>query len=252
MKITMVQSRGHIDDVTQNFYKARMRVDNIQSDIFVFPEMYCSGYVNDESMKPEAVDRLVISMLKQLSARRKSAIICGSPIKTPEGVRNAMLMIEGDEVKTHYKTMLSRDGAFDEEGIFVPGDTPTILQRGDLEFALGFGEELYSSELMEYYAKKGVDLFIAGAAFTKTQMDAAVKVAIGRAVALSMHIMIVNMVGPDSGTDLAGGSVFIGPDGEIIERCTSSSDVREIRIDENWFSDAKSNRGKRSKPKIKF
>ncbi|NLL95236.1 MAG: carbon-nitrogen hydrolase family protein [Thermoplasmatales archaeon] len=252
MKITMVQSRGHVDDVTQNFYKARMRVDNIQSDVFVFPEMYCSGYVHGERMKPEAVDMLVISLLKQLSARRKSAIICGAPVKTPEGVRNAMLLIEGNEVEAHYKTMLSRDGAFDEEGVFVPGDTPTVLQRGDLRFALGFGEELYSCELMEHYAEQGVDMFIAGAAFTKTQMDAAVKVAVGRATALSMHIMLVNMVGPDSGTDLGGGSAFIGPDGEIIERCTDSSDVREIRLEDGWSSEAKSNRGKRKKPKIRF
>ena len=44
MRITLVQSRGLMNDPTVNFFKARMRINNVESDIFVLPEMFCSGY----------------------------------------------------------------------------------------------------------------------------------------------------------------------------------------------------------------
>ena len=47
MKITLVQSRGVVGDTKVNYFKAKMRISNVESDIFVFPEMYMSGYVKD-------------------------------------------------------------------------------------------------------------------------------------------------------------------------------------------------------------
>ena len=37
MKITLVQSRGLVNDPKVNFFKARMRINNVDSEIFIFP-----------------------------------------------------------------------------------------------------------------------------------------------------------------------------------------------------------------------
>lgn len=253
MKITMVQSRGHVDDVKQGFFKARMRINNIDSDIFVFPEMYCSGYVSDKArFRLDVMDTLVISKLKELSTSRNCAILCGCPVDDDGKMRNSMLFIVGQDVVRHDKTCLTVDGLFDEEKVFVAGNTPTLLEHKGVKLAIGMGEEVYSEELMEWYASKGADMIVLSSAYDKRQMDRAIKVAVARAAEHSIYVMMVNMVGPDSGVEMGGNSVLIGPDGEILERCTGSSDVREIRTEDSWFTEAKAGRVKRKKPKLKL
>ena len=50
MKITLVQSRGVVGDTKVNYFKAKMRISNVESDIFVFPEMYMSDIPISPSM----------------------------------------------------------------------------------------------------------------------------------------------------------------------------------------------------------
>ena len=79
MKITMVQARGFVDDPMTNFFKARMRVNNVDSDIFVYPEMYCSGYVSDRKrMRPDKTTGLVVNNMKALAEKRDCGIVFGA------------------------------------------------------------------------------------------------------------------------------------------------------------------------------
>ena len=82
MKITLVQSRGLVNDPTVNFFKARMRINNVDADMFILPEMFCSGYVSDENtMRLKDLDDKIVNKLAELSVQRGCAIICGCPRK---------------------------------------------------------------------------------------------------------------------------------------------------------------------------
>ena len=63
-----------------------------------------------------------------------------------------------------------------------------------------------------------------------------------RASENSLPVILCNMVGPDCGVNLIGRSKFIGPDGNIIEGCTESSDVRVLEVDTEMLKEAKKNR----------
>ena len=243
MKITMVQARGMIDDPVSNFFKARMRINNVDSDIFVYPEMSCCGYVKEiKRQQASKIDAAVVNKLKDLSVKRNCAIICGCTRIYDEKNYNTLLFINGNEITEHQKTLLSRDGVFDEDEVFTPGKKPTMVKYKDLTIGLAMGQELYSPELFRYYAEKGADIVICISAFTDRQMDRIEKILPARAVENSMYIILDNMTGNDPGINLAGRSKFVAPDGTFTETFTEGSDVREIMLDEDALIKAKNER----------
>ena len=243
MKITLVQSRGLIMDPTVNFFKARMRINNVESDMFILPEMFCSGYVGDENrMKIDDLDSKIVSKLSELSVNRGCAIICGCPVKEDGRIYDCALLINGKDITPYRKMILGSDGAFDETQVFTPGNRPMIIDHMGLSIGMSVGDDLLSPELYKYYAENGVDLLICISAFNEKQMDRFDKIVMSRAAENSLPVILCNMVGPDCGENLIGRSKFIGPDGSIIEGCTESSDVRVLNVDVDMLKESKNSR----------
>ena len=251
MKITLVQSRGLVNDPTVNFFKARMRINNVDSDIFVLPEMFCSGYVDsEEKMRIKDLDSKIVQKLSELSVQRGCAIICGCPVKEGDDIYNCAMVINGKEITPYKKMILSDDGAFDETKTFKTGNQPMIIDHMGLNIGVSVGYDLLSPELYKYYAENDVDLLICISAFNEKQMDRFDKIVKSRAAENSLPVILCNMVGPDCGQNLIGRSKFIGPDGSIIEGCTESSDVRVLNVDVDMLKESKKNR--KVLPDLKF
>lgn len=233
MKITLVQSRGVVGDTKVNYFKAKMRISNVESDIFVFPEMYMSGYVKDvKSVNFPTMKVLAIDPLKELSHYSGATVICGCPTKNDDDTySDCALIVDGRKTYTYAKMALRADNVTDETANYVPGSEPVIISRGGLSFGLTVGHDIMISDLCRSYSENGADMIICIAALTAEQMGPFMKIARARAIEFSIPILVCNMTGNDSGTEMGGLSALIGIDGEYIESCTSGSDVREIRLD---------------------
>lgn len=244
MKVTLVQSRGILMDPTVNFFKARMRINNVDADMFILPEMFCSGYSGlEENMRVDVLDEKIISKLSELSVNRGCAIICGCPRRGEDGkTYDCALHINGKVVTTYKKMILSTDGAFDETKTFTPGNQPMIIDHMGTKIGMSIGDDLLSPELYKFYAENDVDLLVCISAFNDDQMKRFDKIVISRAAENSLPVILCNMVGTDCGQNLVGRSKFIGPDGSIIESCTESSDVRVLDVDVDALKEAKANR----------
>lgn len=231
MKITLVQSRGLVNDPKSNFFKARMRINNVDSDVFVFPEMYCSGYVRNEAdMHVDSLKTMVLDGLSKLSDNRGCTIICGCPVKDDDGLYDAALVIDGMSA-SHYRKMCLTDSIFDENGIFKTGSRPLIAEREGLRMGLAIGDDIISPDLIRYYAECGADMIICISALTGLKATRFARIIQAFAAMYSMPILLCNMTGPDCGVELGGKSIYVDENGDIIESCTSGSDVREIRVD---------------------
>ncbi|MCQ2056541.1 MAG: carbon-nitrogen hydrolase family protein [archaeon] len=251
MKVALIQSRGLLQDPTVNFFKARMRINNVDADMFIFPEMFCSGYSGrKEDMKIEMLDSKIITKLCDLSVSRGCAIICGCPIKEKEKIYDCALLISGKEITVYKKMILGNDGAFDENQYFTPGNQPMIIDHMGLQIGLSVGNDLLLPELYKFYAENGVDIIVCISAFNANQMNKFDKIVISRAAENSLPVIVCNMVGSDCGQNLIGKSKFIGPDGSIIESCTESSDVRILNIDTGILRTSSKNR--KILPSVKF
>ena len=232
MKITVVQSRGIISDPKVNFFKARMRVSNVDSEIFIFPEMFCSGYTNvPELMQVEKLKPLMIDSLSKLSDNKGCTVICGSPVQDGDSLYDSALIIDGLETARYDKINLNTKGLFDESAIFKKGSKPLIVDRQGLRMGIMLGHDLYVPDLCRYYAENAADILIVMAALVPADIEVFLKVAQANAIQYGIPIIVCNMTGNDPGTDMGGKSAYIGIDGTFIESCTAGSDVREIRID---------------------
>lgn len=233
MKISLVQSVGHIDDPTANAFKIKMRAKNVESDLFIFPEMVMCGYVGSkDKMYLKVVEGREMDMIKEFSTKYDCAIVCGGPRSDGDDVYNSAYFINGDSVESYSKMHLPSKGPVDESKLFKVGDRPLIFELKGMKFGMVMSYDIYFPELFRYYAKNDVDVVICIAAVPEEEMMKYEKMLPSRAVENSMHIAFVNMVGPDSGTKMIGRSRWIGPDGNVIEELTESSDIRTIRIDE--------------------
>lgn len=233
MKITLVQSRGVVGDVKVNYFKAKMRIANVESDVFVFPEMYCSGYVkNVSNISFPTLKTLTIDPIKELSHYSGATVICGCPVSNEDGsCSNCAMVFDGRKTYTYSKMNLRADNVADETALYKPGSTPMIISRDGLSLGITVGHDIVISDLCRHYAENGADIIICIAALTAEQMGPFMKIARARAVEFSIPIMVCNMTGNDCGVEMGGLSAFIGTDGEYIESCTAGSDVREIRLD---------------------
>ena len=233
MKITLVQSRGVVGDAKVNYFKAKMRISNVESDVFVFPEMYCSGYVKDvKKVNFPTLKLLMLDQLKELSHNTGATVICGCPVKNDDDTYSDCAMVfDGRKTYTYTKMNLREDNVANEVENYVPGSEPMIVSRGGVSMGLAIGHDILISDLCRYYAENGADLIVCIAALTGEQMGPFMKVARARAIEFSIPIMVCNMTGNDSGAEMGGLSALIGTDGEYIESCTAGSDVREIRFD---------------------
>lgn len=243
MKITIVQSRGLMQDPLVNFFKARMRINNIDSDMFIFPEMFCSGYTGDEEkMKLDLLPEKIFNKLANLSEMRGSAIICGGPIKEDGKLYDAALVIDGQKQNYYKKMNLTSEGAFDETKVFATGNQPCIVDHMGFKIGLSIGDDLLLHGLYRFYAENNVDLIVCISAYTDAQMDRFEKIVTCRAAENSVPAIICNMVGPDCGVKLAGRSKFIDANGNIVESCTDSSDVRTIMFTDEDIKKIRENR----------
>ena len=182
MKITMVQSRGFVDDPMTNFFKAKMRVDNVDSDIFVYPEMYGSGYVPEkERMQADRVTDMVVNNLKCLAGSRNCGIVFGAPRVIDGKLYNCVLFVSADGIVTHKKTVPTTDGVFDETDVFEWGDTTTVFDFRGLRIGLCTGQELQTHVIPRHYAENDVDMLIAVSAFPAENMAKMERNAISRA-----------------------------------------------------------------------
>ena len=243
MKITLVQSRGHIDDPEANYGKTKMRVGPIDADLFIFPEMYMCGYVSvKEKMHTKIIEGRVLAKYKEYSQKRDSVIVMGGPQTDGDKVYNSLYYIDKQDVKTYRKIHLSSNGVAKEKELYSAGNEPLCVEHKGLKFGFAISHDLYFPEMFRWYAANDVDIMVVIAAVPENTMKDYEKLLVARAVENSMYVAFVNMVGPDPGVPMVGGSKFISPTGEILENCSDSSDVREIRIDENDIKEAKKNR----------
>jgi len=96
--------------------------------------------------------------------------------------------------------------------------------------------------LYRFYADNGVDLIVCISAYDDAQMDRFEKIVQCRASENSLPVILCNMVGPDCGRKLAGRSKYIDADGNIVESCTDSSDVRTISFDDDQIKEMRAKR----------
>ena len=241
-RIALGQLNLTVGDLAGNVEKmaaAAARATEAGAELVCFPELSITGYPpEDLVLRPEFV-RDNLAALDELAAKTTDAcpVIAGFVDRTDRGLHNAAAYLAGGEVRVRYhKIVLPNYGVFDEKRYFVPGErTRAGLGRRHLRGPVGVRGRLAarSGPFADY---RGVPLVtnINGSPYHRRKLEERLGVLRDRAREFGGWIAYVNAVGGQDEIVFDGGSLVMGPDGEVACRAAMfEEDLLIVDIDDS-------------------
>jgi len=197
------------------------------AELLVFPELSLTGYFLKD-LVPESAIQLDSPQMRDLAALSTGLdVVLGTVIESPDHrYFNASLYFSrGELVHVHRKVYLPTYGMFDEQRYFAPGDRFR-------SFATPFGragilvcEDIWHLSSAYILSLEGVDMIICpssspGRGITTDERLGTAEsyrlVCRTYAQFLTTFFLYCNRVGFEDGANFWGGSMVIGPNGDII------------------------------------
>jgi len=189
-------------------------------DVVAFPELAVTGYPPEDLLfRPGLHQKVAIALAEIASASVGIAIIVGYPERSGETLYNsAACFSDGALLANYRKQQLPNYSVFDEKRYFTPGQTPTIVEIGDIRFALSICEDIWIPETAQLAREAQADAIINinASPFRVDKRDARLE-ALKNAVDISgLPIAYVNLIGGQDELVFDGGSLIMDGEGRVI------------------------------------
>ena len=230
LSVALAQIDPALGDRRRNLERHRewvTRAADAGATLLVFPELSLTGYFLKD-LVPESAIQLDSKEMRDLAALSAGLdVVLGTVIESPDHrYFNASLYFsQGELVHVHRKVYLPTYGMFDEQRYFAPGDRFR-------SFATPFGragilvcEDIWHLSSAYILSLEGVDMIICPSSSpgrgvtTDERLGTAESyrlVCRTYAQFLTTFFLYCNRVGFEDGANFWGGSMVIGPNGDII------------------------------------
>ena len=230
LSVALAQIDPALGDRGRNLERHRewvKRAADAGAKLLVFPELSLTGYFLKD-LVPESAIQLDSKEMRDLAALSAELdVVLGTVIESPDHrYFNASLYFsQGELVHVHRKVYLPTYGMFDEQRYFAPGDRFR-------SFATPFGragilvcEDIWHLPSAYILSLQGVDMIICPSSSpgrgvtTDERLGTAESyrlVCRTYAQFLTTFFLYCNRVGFEDGANFWGGSMVIGPNGDII------------------------------------
>jgi predicted amidohydrolase len=230
LSVALAQIDPALGDRGRNLERHRewvKRAADAGATLLVFPELSLTGYFLKD-LVPESAIQLDSTEMRDLAALSANLdVVLGTVIESPDHrYFNASLYFsQGELVHVHRKVYLPTYGMFDEQRYFAPGDRFR-------SFATPFGragilvcEDIWHLSSAYILSLEGVDMIICPSSSpgrgvtTDERLGTAESyrlVCRTYAQFLTTFFLYCNRVGFEDGANFWGGSMVIGPNGDII------------------------------------
>ncbi len=208
--------------VQENLKKIQNTVCSMNGDIYLFPEMFLSGYgaeIPDDTTLENAHKEL-----RSLSEKTNSALVIGMPRREGGKVFNSLSFITPEKTQTYDKIHLANFGKYDES-IFSPGDHPVLVEWRGMKFGLLICYDIFFPELSRYYAVNGADVILMASASATTSKQAIETMLPARSLENTVYVVFCNNIGPFNEGEFFGGSSIYLPSGEVQIKTSSEEEV---------------------------
>jgi predicted amidohydrolase len=210
MKITTIQYNIIWEDKETNLKNLSEKINPIQSDLIILPEMFTTGFTMNPKSFAETMTGSTVQWMKEISMTKDLAI-CGSIIIEEEGKYfNRFIWVNPDGAIYHYD---KKHLFLNEDKNYTPGDRKLIIEYGgwkicplicyDLRFPV------WSRNVEDY------DILIYVANWPDKRKLAWRSLLVARAIENQCYVVGVNRVGEGSGLVYSGGTSLINAVGEV-------------------------------------
>ena len=236
MKIALAQLNYRVGDFGYNVSRIKEAIEKAksqQADLVVFAELSICGYPPRDFLEfndfIRQCDEAVCSIADSCQG---IAAIVGAPSTNPAPkgkplYNTAWFLADGKILAKTHKTLLPNYDVFDEYRYFEPNRLSyTLVEYHGVNFAITICEDLwnigddplYIRNPMDELAKLSPDAIIniAASPFNYNQPETRREILARNALKYDLPVIYVNQVGGQTELIFDGGSMVVGPQGEII------------------------------------
>ncbi|MCP5158366.1 MAG: NAD+ synthase [Gammaproteobacteria bacterium] len=210
---------GNVDKIITAATEAR---DRLRADLVVFPELTLTGYPPEDLLLRPGFIRQVEPALQQLcSAMHGITAVVGCPLLTPEGLRNAAVVLADGAIRASYfKQWLPNYSVFDEKRYFVPGEDPVVFKIAGARVGVTICEDVWLPGPVAQATEAGAQLLVNLNASPYHTGKGEQRLAVLRRRVREGHVPIVyvNLLGGQDELVFDGGSMVVGADGVLVQR----------------------------------
>ena len=209
------------EDKSKNLDKISSIIDEVSTDIIVFPELCNIGYLFDSKKKLYALAEDIqngdtTKLLLDLSLKKNISIIAGIAEKDNGNIYNSAVIVSNGKYIGRYRKVHLSDY---EKTLFSRGlvDDTNIFDLGDTKIALQICFDIWFNEISRKQILDGADIIFVLANFGS---DTTTKIAKVRAVENLTPIVLCNRVGKEKSNNIhasfLGNSFIIDSQGNIL------------------------------------
>ncbi|HEY0493016.1 MAG TPA: nitrilase-related carbon-nitrogen hydrolase [Candidatus Dormibacteraeota bacterium] len=239
LRVALAQSDFTLGDLERNVGRHRQwveRAKEARSDLLIFPELSLTGYFLKD-LVPDLAIRLDGPAMRDLAALSADMdVVVGAVVEEADHrYFNASLYLShGELVHLHRKVYLPTYGMFDEKRYFAAGDRFRSFSTAFGRVGMLVCEDVWHLSSAYILGLQGVDMIICPSSSpgrgitTDERLGTAESYGLlGRTYAqfLTTFFLYCNRVGYEDGANFWGGSMAIGPNGDIIAQQEGSDEA---------------------------
>jgi len=214
MRILLAQVKAEFN-VEKNADRLIKIVRNHDADIYIFPELYLTGYLLRDKVIENAVTPEDPIMRKIADLSNGKIIVFGFPERGNFIYNSAAVMHDG-KIEVARKIYLPNFGPFEEKLYFKEGNAPFVTDTSFGKIGVQICYDAFFPEVAKIQALKGAELIINISASPVTSRSLFETVIPARAIENTTFFAYVNWTGLQRTMEFWGGSMVYSPRGSLI------------------------------------
>jgi len=240
MRLALCQCQATLNDVNSNLNKIMTAVTQTRADVYIFPEMFLTGYGADYALLSDDV-QYAVDRMRLWCMERDIAILVGAPSYSSSGIKNSLLFITPGDLVRYDKLYLARFGIYSEKE-FVTGSRPVTCSFKDMVFGLSICYDIFFPEIYRNYALSCADINICIAASAKPSKPYYERILPARSLENLVYTVFVNNVGSSGELEFYGTSRLVGPLGDILCELGDKEETLCVYVDKDVIRNARKER----------
>jgi len=240
LRLALCQYGAETGDVSANLNKVMTAVSQTRSDVYIFPELFLTGYGADHRRLSEEV-QYAIDKMKLWCLERDVAIMVGAPSYHSNGIKNSLFFITPDGIVRYDKLYLAQFGIYNERE-FIKGDGTVLCSFKDVTFGLSVCYDIFFPEIYRNYALSDADINVCIAASATPSKPYFERILPARSLENVMYTVFVNSVGNSGDLGFYGSSRLIGPLGNTLGELESREEILCVYVDKDVVANARKER----------
>lgn len=214
MKLLLAQMRASFD-VQNNLERLLNIVKRNDADMYVFPELYLTGYLIRDKIFERAMGVEDEIFWDIANVAKDKIIIFGFPERA-EHIYNSAAVIVDEEIKIARKLYLPNFGPFEEKLYFKEGEKPFVVDTQFEKIGVQICYDAFFPEVAKTQALNGADIIVNISASPITSRAMFEKIIPARAIENTVFFVYVNWAGLQRTMEFWGGSMLYSPRGELL------------------------------------